>query len=371
MKNFIHRTLVALLSSIRPVHAIDPAQIGCIELSRMGDVLAMLPALRLLRASFPSSKITVVVQQSYAEFLRRLAIVDEVIGIGNRSIHQTVHILRDRNVTLTCSMSPATTNACCALLGARAAIGYLGPPLTLPGILDRNAVTGIGAEIIREEFHMENLYTRGVKICRSLGITDEPQSSNITIDSDWENTSLDVLRALDLTTHSDYIVLHPFAGWEFRAWPAERWRQMLEILIRATPNECVLISSKGERTRLETIAKENHRVRYAVGLPMEHLAVLLKRSAGYIGNDSGPLHVAAALGVPTVGLFGPAAPKFTGPPGDHSAYLFRQLECSPCSQQRCVRPHNSCMMQLDTESVLDAIEKLFGPTYVQSRGHGS
>jgi ADP-heptose:LPS heptosyltransferase len=371
MKNFIHTTFVGALSSLRSIHAIDTERIGCIELSRMGDVCAMLPALRLLRNNFPQSDITVVVQQPYAEFLRRLDISTGVIGIENRSIRQTVRILRKRNSTLACSMSPATTNALCALLGARAAIGYLGPPLTLPGILDRSTVTGIGAEIIRQEFHMESLYQRGVKICRSLGITEDPTSSIITIDSNWESTSLGFLRALDLTTHSDYIVLHPFAGWKFREWPVERWRQLLEMIARSTPYECVLISSSDERARLEAVVKENHRIRYAIGLPVEHLAVLLKRSTGYIGNDSGPLHVAVALGVPTIGLYGPAAPKFTGPPGAHSTDLFKQLECSPCSQRRCVRPHNSCMMQLDSESVFHAIEKLFGTTYVQSGGHSS
>ena len=179
------------------------------------------------------------------------------------------------------------------------------------------------------------------------------------------------MHALDLAIHSDYIILHPFAGWEFRSLPAERWKQLLEIIVRKTPFECVLISSGAEREQLEAIAGGNNRIHYAAGLPIEHLAVLIKRSKGFIGNDSGPLHIAAAIGIPVVGLFGPAAPQFTAPPGGHSSYLFRQLECSPCSQRRCVRPQNSCMMQLDPDSIFNSIEKIFSTTYVQTRGENS
>ncbi len=371
MKIIFHTAIVTLVKYTRPVHAIDPGRIACIELSRMGDVLAMLPALRLLRNNFPSSEFIVVVQQSYAEFLRRIRIAEEVIGIENRSILHTINTLRKREITLTCSMSPATTNALCALFGARTSIGYLGPPHTLAGIFDRSAVTGIGTEVIRQEFFMENIYQRGTKICRALHILDDPLSAAIPTDVEWERSSLDALEALDLAPHSAYIILHPLAGWEFRAWPGDRWRQLIEKIVRNTPFECVLISSSAERAQLEKIAQEIPRVRYAAGVPMEHLAILMKRSAGFVGNDSGPLHIAAAFGVPVVGLFGPAAPLFTAPLSGSGIYFFQQLECSPCSQRRCVRPHNSCMMQLDPDSIFDAIEKLFGKTYVQSREHDS
>ena len=371
MKKFLHTAVVRWISSIRSVHAIDPGRIACIELSRMGDVLVMLPALRLLRTGFPSSEIIAVVQQPYAGFLRLLGIVDGVIGIEKRNILSTVKILRTREVTLACSMSPATTNAFCALFGARASIGYLGAPDTLPGILDRSTVTGIGAEVAGHDYFMENLYQRGAKICRSLGIQTEPLPTAMAIDADWEHASVEILHTLDLAIHSNYIILHPLAGWEFRMWPVERWRRLLEMIIGRTTFDCLLISSANERARIEAIAPGNPRIRCVAGLPVEHLAVLMKRSAGFIGNDSGPIHIAAALGIPVIGLFGPADPRYTAPTFGHCRYFFQRLECSPCSQRRCVRPRNSCMMQLDPDSIFNAIEEFFGTPSVQTGGRNS
>ncbi|MGD0338453.1 MAG: glycosyltransferase family 9 protein [Bacteroidota bacterium] len=371
MKNIVHTAIVTLIKYLRPVHAIDPERIACIELSRMGDVLAMLPALRLLRTNFPSSEIIIVVQQSYAELFRRIRVADEVIGIEKRRIIHTIDALRKRDVTLTCSMSPATTNALCALFGAKSSIGYLGPPRTLPGILDKSVVSGIGAEVIRQEYFKENIYQRGVKICRALRIPVEPLQAIITTNVDWENSSLDVLRSLDLAIRSAYIILHPLAGWKYRSWPGDQWNRLIEKIVRNTLFECVLISSSTERKQLEQIAQKTPRVHYASGLPMEHLAVLIKRSAGFVGNDSGPLHMAAALGTPVIGLFGPAAPVFTAPLNGNGFYFYQQLECSPCNQRRCIRPHDSCMMQLNPDSIFETIEKLFGKTSVQAGEHNT
>lgn len=370
MKNIVHRAIVSFVKNTRPVRAIDPERIACIELSRLGDVMAMLPALRLLRTNFPSSEITPVVQQPYAELLRRVAITDSVIGMERRSILRTIDTLRKRSVTLTCSMSPATTNAMCALFGAPLCIGYFGVPHTLPGIFDKSFVTGIGTKVIPQVFFKENIYQRGVKVCRSLGVRDEPVFTAIPIGSSWQDSSLPALRALDLAIDSGYILLHPFAGWEYRAWPAVCWRKLIATIVRSTQFECVLISAASERPQLEKIGEGIPRVRYASGMPLEDLAVLMKRSAGFIGNDSGPLHLAAACGVPVIGLFGPADPVFTAPLDGNGVHFFRQLECSPCFQRRCVRPHNSCMMQLDPDSIFEAIEKLFGRNYVQA-GEGN
>jgi ADP-heptose:LPS heptosyltransferase len=366
MKNFFHRVIIKLIGSMRPVHAIDTGRIACIELSRLGDVMVMLPALRLLRANFRSSEIIVVVRQSYMELLRRMQIADEVIGIEGRNILGAIKTLRDRDITLACSMSPATTNALCALFGARASIGYLEPPRTLPGILDKSVVTGISAKIIRQEYFMENLYQRGVKICRALGFPDEPILPIEITDSVWERSSLDALRALDLAIHSPYIILHPLAGWEYRTWSVDRWRKLIEKIVRETHYKCILISSGNERDQLEKIAEGIPRVHYAAGVPLEHCAILMKRSWGFVGNDSGPLHLAASIGVPVIGLYGPAAPRFTAPTVGRNIFLFRQLECSPCSQRRCIRPEDSCMMQLDPDSVFDAIIKLFNTAHVQT-----
>ena len=94
------------------------------------------------------------------------------------------------------------------------------------------------------------------------------------------------------------------------------------------------------------------------GLPLNELMTLLKHARVYVGTDSGPLHLAAALNVAVVGLFGPAEPRFTAPVVPSASFIFRQVECSPCNQRACVRSNNPCMDLIGVEEVADRVKRL-------------
>ncbi len=357
MRNFLHRLALGLIGPIRPIGPITFDRIACIELSRMGDVMAMLPAINALRSRHPSSYFAVAVRHEYAELLRRAHVADEVLGVRRRNI---VRRLRERKITLACSMSPSTTNAMAALFGSKQSVGYLSTPKSLPGISETSVVSAIGAEIMPRSVHHMNIYLRAMEVCQTLGIGEEFRLETISIDQEWERISRPGLRSLDSIVQSPYIVLHPFSGWKFRSWPAERWRRLVELIIGKTKLGCVCISSKAEEASLRRIVDPGSRIGIATGLSLVDLAVLIKKSRVFVGNDSGPLHLAAAIGVPVVGLYGPASPSYTAPPAGQGHYLFHQMECSPCPQRRCIRPNDTCMMQIDHESVFEAIERATG-----------
>ncbi|HTP12414.1 MAG TPA: glycosyltransferase family 9 protein, partial [Bacteroidota bacterium] len=98
-------------------------------------------------------------------------------------------------------------------------------------------------------------------------------------------------------------------------------------------------------------------------LTIPELCALLEQSVLYIGNDSGPLHLATALGVPTVGLFGPESPVFYGPLGDRHTSIYRRLPCSPCMNVYAAKsfrcPYNArCMKEIQVDEVFDALPVL-------------
>jgi heptosyltransferase-2 len=91
------------------------------------------------------------------------------------------------------------------------------------------------------------------------------------------------------------------------------------------------------------------------------LAALLALCDGFVGNDSGAMHVAAALGVPTVGIFGSTRPDRTAPLGARTAVVSHPIECSPCMQRTCRFGHYDCLGQVTVDRVRAALESAIGP----------
>ncbi len=84
------------------------------------------------------------------------------------------------------------------------------------------------------------------------------------------------------------------------------------------------------------------------------LAALMKRAALFIGNDAGPMHVAAAVGCPVVALFGPSDPKVWGPRGSKATVLYKGLDCRECFYPGCFRGESSCMKLITVDDVINA-----------------
>ena len=85
---------------------------------------------------------------------------------------------------------------------------------------------------------------------------------------------------------------------------------------------------------------------------------LLSRCAGFVGNDSGSMHVAGALGIPTVGIFGSTNPARTAPLGARTRVLYHQLECSPCLERTCRFGHYDCLHRVAVQEVDDSLRAL-------------
>jgi heptosyltransferase-3 len=95
------------------------------------------------------------------------------------------------------------------------------------------------------------------------------------------------------------------------------------------------------------------------GLPLSELAALMKGASLYIGNDSGPMHVAAAVGTPVVGIFGSSDPQRWHPWGVEHRTLWAGLECSPCHGKWCVNPYrHACLERIEVHTALDACLEL-------------
>ncbi|GAB4339722.1 MAG: glycosyltransferase family 9 protein [Candidatus Abyssubacteria bacterium] len=163
------------------------------------------------------------------------------------------------------------------------------------------------------------------------------------------------------------VVLNPNAG-ELaleRRWPRETFARLIRILEDRYAARLFLIGSKSEREYNADILREAGTVKadnLAGGLSIVRLAALFLRANLVITNDSGPLHIACAVGTPTISFFGPETPVLYGPQGDGHHVFFRNISCSPCinvhntKTVRCRRGHPECLARITVEDVLDAVE---------------
>ena len=154
------------------------------------------------------------------------------------------------------------------------------------------------------------------------------------------------------------LAIAPGSGAREKNWPEEffiavanRWRE-------STGGIAVLVIGPVETAR-GGIDRLRERCLAVSDLSLSQVAALISRSAVYLGNDSGISHLAAAVGVPTVALFGPSDPRRWAPRGRRVTLISRQVHCSPCSNSTMKScPHRACLSELSAEEVIDVISKL-------------
>ncbi|MFH0939820.1 MAG: glycosyltransferase family 9 protein [Planctomycetota bacterium] len=145
-----------------------------------------------------------------------------------------------------------------------------------------------------------------------------------------------------------------------KEWPVENYAQLIDLLTQTHRAECVLVGAPSERRKSEeVIAQSKAGAVLATGeTSVGEALALLSLCAGFAGNDSGSMHVAGALGMPTVGIFGSTRADRTGPLGPLTQVLYKPLECSPCLKRVCRFGQYDCLKQIKPQDVLAALESL-------------
>ncbi len=272
--------------------------------------------------------------------------------------------LRAGHFDLVCSMSPSARNSLFTL-GTRSSrkVGYFDIHDSMTPFLNRSTVNGIGVKLtVGEQYHMENIGDRAAKICRALGVRfTETVCFEIPPETRTKVHEF-LVRSGYRETHP-LVVIHPFAGWEYRRWPLSRYAVVAQEMIKRYSAWVAFIGTGEESWKMQEYRKAFPQIDAIPCFESSDtgaLAALLARAGLFIGNDSGPLHLASALGIPTVGLFGPASPSLTGPRTRKDTCLFHQVECSPCNQLKCIRPEDPCINLITMEEVLGAVQSILG-----------
>jgi ADP-heptose:LPS heptosyltransferase len=153
-----------------------------------------------------------------------------------------------------------------------------------------------------------------------------------------------------------------------RRWPAEHYRVIIEGLLRRPGVRCLLLGGPGDREPVDafqaSLSRPEQVVNLAGRIDLRELVALMEVSDLYLGNDSGPLHFAACVGLPVLALFGPESPQVYGPPvSPRNTVLYRAEPCSPClnvysdKHSRC--QDNVCLKRIPPEQVLEVLDRRY------------
>ncbi len=155
------------------------------------------------------------------------------------------------------------------------------------------------------------------------------------------------------------IIIHPFAEWKGREWGINNFAKVGDYL-SSHHNARIIITGKKE-DKGQAIEMMNLMGGNACNLvgetTLKELVALISKADLFICNDGGPMHIAAALNIPLVALFGPQTPLLFGPWSENNKVIYRERDCSPCEQRYCKKIPN-CMELIKLEEVIDAIDEL-------------
>jgi lipopolysaccharide heptosyltransferase II len=154
-------------------------------------------------------------------------------------------------------------------------------------------------------------------------------------------------------------VIHPAARWKTKRWPAERFARLADRLIVEHEARVILVGGADALGALDEVREQMKQKALNLGgaTDLRQLAALLRRASLLVSNDSGPMHLAAAVGTPVAALFGPTDPRCVGPYGEGHIVLRKDIDCSRCTRNRCARD-GACMKAIEVEEVISAARQV-------------
>lgn len=323
----------------------------------IGDAVLALPALESLRHNLPDASLTLVAKSWVKDLFIHNSLDADVIPLPNhddvKTIWTTAQALKanhfDTGLLLTNSFSSAFLFY---LARIRERWGY-GTDGRI--VLLTKSVIPPPSDSPRHQVYYY------LDLIRGLGFETLEPRLKIPLPTEALPAARTRLQAIGLDQKKPLVIVSPGASYgPAKRWPASSFAQLATLLQEKKGAE-ILIIGAGEESDIATSISFSMPKRPAILTGETSLAELLgliSLATLFISNDTGPMHIANALGIPVVAIFGPTDPAVTGPFQKPSLYLKKEVPCWPCSYRACPYDHR-CMTSISAEEVLAACEALW------------
>jgi len=331
-----------------------PKKILIIKPSSLGDVVHSLPFLNTLRERFPKAEIHWVIAKGFEDLLTGHPMVKKIWVINKdmwkklsqiRSSFQEIRILlrelRKERYDIVIDLQ--------GLLRSGVITRATGSPVRIGFEEAREGSRFFYTSKIEggKDIHAVDRY---LKIAEFLGCNIKDVYFPFPLSFNSE------LRTPNSALSEDYAVMVPGARWKTKRWSPEKFGELASLL----PIKTVIVGGRGDKSiAKEILSSSCSKSISLVGRTyLKSLIEIIRGARFIVSNDSGPMHIAAALGIPVFAIFGPTDPKRTGPYGRGHTVIREEVSCSPCFKKNC--DDMKCMKGLSVEKVYEIIKSTSG-----------
>lgn len=328
-----------------------------VRTDRLGDVILTLPMLAALRSCFPDAYIAMLLRRYTGEIVVGNPHVDELIwyddGVENIPLYAMRRIIRQKQFDTVIVGYPTLRLAWLmfsARIPVRVATGY-----RYYSFLFNRRVFEHRKDAKRHEVEYN------LNLLKQVGCTaTDPPAFFMHIPDEAERNVEELLASLGIVPGTERLIVHPGSGGSAREWPARNFGEVAARISNTRNIQVVVTGAAGEEAKAGEVLKEagGRAVSVAGKLGIKELAALLRSASLFMGNSTGPIHIAAAVGTPVVGLYPqivPMSPRRWGP------YTMRKrvlVPAKPVDCRECLRGPGEpclCMASIPVEDVYEAV----------------
>lgn len=347
--------------------AIENNQINNIYINlidRLGDTVMATPMLEAIKNRFPNSRIVVLTNNIGNEVLKNNPNINKIILVNNTWISKSlinifqflkgfdkkyfkqIKKLRKEKIDLLLETKGDFRNIIFfdIWLRAKYLAGY--------------SLSGFSWMLDWEMSYEKNIHETDVRlnIAKEIGGDIANLKTKFYLSKKQETIVQSFFKKNNITSNDFKIIFHIGGTWEPRLWPIENFVELAKKLEKKYQAKIILIGSKDEEKKLDSFQINYPKAIKDNNLSIGETAALIKNCDLFIGNDSGPAHIAKSVGTKLIALYGPDSPKKIGPKNDGIA-IYHKFPCSPCGQTKCTVSPN-CIQSITVEEVYQAVKKI-------------
>ena len=331
-----------------------------VNVNWIGDVIFSSPLFLSLKKAYPKAKISCLAVPRVKDILSMIEGVDEIIEFDERGAHrrllaklQLIEQLRQKRFDAAFILHRSLTRAFLIYLaGIPVRVGY-------PTKGRQIFLTHPIKEADEKKMHRSDYY---LNIVEGFGVNVLDRSYRLQPSSRDEQEIETILKQNNISQQDRFIVINPGGNWDLKRWPPENWVGLVEHLSGRFGMKIVISGSANDQSLSQQImerSRQNHVIDLSAKTNLKQLAALFKKAQLVISADSGPLHIAAGVTTPCIGIFGPTRSEITGTRGKQkSIILQKDVGCNrgACYFLEC--PDNVCMQAVTIRDVYEAAQQI-------------
>jgi lipopolysaccharide heptosyltransferase I len=331
-----------------------------VRLGALGDIVHAIPVAAALRRAFPAASIDWLVSAKHSEVLRLVPSISRLLVLNDRgganggtSLLPALVEIRRMGYDVAIDLQGLVKSAVIARLsGAGRVVGFNGKYARES--LARFFYTDVhdpGGEGIYAPSETRHVVAINLGLLEPLGLRAGPPEFPIDVPDSA------VAAAVKDSAGRGYAVLNPGAAWPNKRWPPPRLAALASALRARRSLRSVVLWGPGEaELAQEVVALSGGAAVLAPKTSVADVAAIAKDAAVMVSGDTGPTHLAAAIGTPIVGIYGPTRPERNGPWMENDESVSRATVCQ-CHHLRQCRAERMCLLDIEVEEVLSAVER--------------